>query len=212
MFRFSSKTQVDRVFKIKELYKVIKADKEVKEEASYIDKVTVSKVISLDTVNMKSSEECKEIYIFEIELKEKQVPLKFIRSLEEVTKLHTYFVLKFGELIKEFCVHRLIQGDTIKFGKQFESEWRKEDLKELPYCGSIKDIYKNLVSSLIPIVLKENEELEQFIERYLQIQKLKKDIESLEKKAYQAKQPRKKFDLGRDLRNLKLKLKELQGE
>lgn len=211
MFNFSSKTHVDKVFKVQELYKVIKAGKEIKEDASCIDKIILAKVISSDTLNMKSSDDCKEIYIFEIELKEKKVPIEFIRSLDKVTKLHTYFILRYLNQIKELCIYRHVQGDMIKFGKEFESDWKIAEFKELPYCSSIKDIYKNLVISLIPIVPKDNEELEEIIERYFQIQKLKKDIDGLEKKAYQEKQPRKKFDIGRDLRNLKLKLQEIEG-
>jgi len=66
MFYFSSKTQVNRLFKIKELYKIIKADKEVKADTANVSKVTLDKVITSDTSNMKSDEECKEIYIFEL--------------------------------------------------------------------------------------------------------------------------------------------------
>lgn len=211
MFKFSSKTEVDKVFKMRELYKVIKADKTVKLDAIYIEKVTLTKVISFDTINMKSNEECREIYIFKIELKEKQVPLSFIKALDEATKLHTYFILQYGEQFKEICIYRQVQDDIIKFGKVYESDWQNEELKELPYCSSIKDVYKNLVFGLIPVVPNEDEELEEFIQRYSQIHKLKKEIVCLDKKAYQEKQPRKKFDIGRDIKNLQLKLNELEG-
>ena len=171
----------------------------------------LEQVISTGTINMKSNEDCKEIYIFEIELKEKKVPLWFIKSLDEATKLHTYFILLYSELVKELCIFRQVQEGTIKFGKVYESEWHKEDLKELPYCKNIKDVYKNLVIQLIPIVPNEDEELEDFIDRYTQIETLKKNIQNSEKKAYKEKQPRKKFDIGRDMRKLQLKLKEIEG-
>lgn len=211
MFKFTSKTQVDREFKVKELYKIMKADKDVKVDARYIEKVTLDQVISTDTINMKSHEECREIYIFEIELIEKEVPTKFIKRLDEVTKLHTYFILRYGELVKEICIYRQVKDENISFGQIFESEWQKEDLKELPYCSSIKDIYKNLVFELIKARPNEDEELDEFIERYTQIEKLKKDITNLENKAFKEKQSRKKFDLGRDIRNLQLKLTEIEG-
>jgi hypothetical protein len=211
MFKFSSKTQVDRVLKVKELYKIMKADKDVKVDGRYIEKLTLDQVISTDTINMKSHEECREIYIFDIELTEKEVPTKFIKRLDEVTKLHTYFILRYGELVKELCIYRQVEDEDITFGKIFESEWQKEDLKELPYCSSIKDIYKNLVFGLIKAKPNEDEELDVFIERCTQIEKLKRNIANFEKKVYQEKQPRKKFDIGRDIRNLQLKLKEIEG-
>jgi hypothetical protein len=212
MFKFNSKTQVDRVFKIKELYKIIKADKVVKVDAAYIEKVTLDQVISTDTINMKSNEECTEIYIFKIELNQKEVPLRFIKSLDEAIKLHTYFILQYGELVKELCIYRQVQEGTIKFGRVYESEWQNEDLKELPYCSNIKDVYKNLVFGLIPMAPNEDEELNGFIDRYIYIEKLRRNIVNFEKKAYQEKQPRKKFDIGRDIRDLQLKLKEIEGD
>lgn len=210
MFEFNSKTEVDRVLKVKELYKIMKADKDVKVDVRYIEKLTLSQVISTDTINMKSNEECKEIYIFEIELTEKEVPIRFIKSLDEATKLHTYFILRYGEMVRELCIYRQVKDDNIIFGNVFESEWQKEDLKELPYCNSIKDIYKNLVFGLVKAKPNDHEELDEFIERYTQIEKLKRDIANFEKKAFQEKQSRKKFDMGRDIRNLQLKLKELE--
>lgn len=211
MFKFSSKTQVDKVFKLKELYKMINADKEIKEDAAIIDKIALAKVLSSNTLNMKSSEECKEIYIFHIALKEKRIPIKFIKSLDESIKLHTYFILQYGEQVKELCIFRQVQEDVIRFGKVYESQWQNEAFEELPYCSSIKDIYKYLILGLIPLRPKSNENLAEFIERYSQVQRLKKDIEILEKKAFQEKQPRKKFDIGRDIRSLKIKLCEIEG-
>ena len=45
MFKFSSKTKVDRVFKIKELYKIIKTNKDVKVDVACIEKVALEQVI-----------------------------------------------------------------------------------------------------------------------------------------------------------------------
>ena len=69
MFKFSEKTQVNMQFKMLELFRTIKADKVVKADAGNVTKVTLSNVLSPDRTNMESSDNVKEIYVFDIELK-----------------------------------------------------------------------------------------------------------------------------------------------
>ena len=56
-------------FKMLELFRTIKADKVVKADAGNVTKVTLSNVLSPDRTNMESSDNVKEIYVFDIELK-----------------------------------------------------------------------------------------------------------------------------------------------
>lgn len=51
MLNLSTKTQVNRRFTLRELYKQITADKTVKEDAKSILLVTLSNVLSNDTMN-----------------------------------------------------------------------------------------------------------------------------------------------------------------
>ena len=78
MFKFSEKTQVNIQFKMLELFRTIKADKVVKADAGNVTKVTLSNVLSPDRTNMESSDNVKEIYVFDIELNSNKVPEKFI--------------------------------------------------------------------------------------------------------------------------------------
>ena len=87
-----------------------------------------------------------------------------------------------------------------------------EELKELPYCMSIKEIYDNLIFNLVDLKPVNNEEINWFLERFNNIQKLKKKINVLEKKAFREVQPRKKFDIGREIKKQKEKLKTLEGD
>ena len=206
MFKFSSKTQVDKQFKMTELYKTIKADKVVKADANCIKKVVLSNVISTVTMNMTSDDNCREIYIFRIYLKEKRVPLEFIRCLDKVIFLHTYFILQYGEQVKELCIYRQVHDDTVRYGRVYEKEWQSENLKDLPFCSSIKDIYKSLMLEFIETKPRDNESLEELIERDSAIKKLEREISIMQKKADSEKQPRKKFDLAREIRNCKLQM------
>lgn len=211
MFEFSSKTLVNKEFKLKDIFKIINATKDIKKDSSAIKKVTLKNVLSEDTLGMKSSEECKEIYIIEIEVCEKRVPLDFIKAFDKIIELHTFFIIRFNEEVTELVIHRNIDNNVIKRNNIYESTRQYGSLKELPYCMSIKEVYSNLVFNLIDLNPTQQEELSCFLERFNKIQKIKKEIITLEKKVFKEKQPRKKFDMGRELRVKREELRGLEG-
>ena len=47
--------------------------------------------------NMKANSLCKEIYVFNIRLKEKRIPIDFIKAFDRNIELHTYFIFEFEE-------------------------------------------------------------------------------------------------------------------
>lgn len=212
MFEFNSKTVVNREFKIKDILKMVNGDKNIKNDASCIEKITLTNVICEDTLNMKCDNSCKEIYIFRISLKEKKIPIEFIKSFDKAIELHTYFIFESDDEVNEVCIYRYIENNVIKRGNIYENDWNKEELKELPYCMNIKEIYDNLIFNLVGLQPNDNEELNSFLERFNNIEKLKKEINTLEKKAFKETQPRKKFDIGREIRKQKEELRILEGD
>lgn len=88
MFDLSSKTNVDRRFRLAELYKMMAADKQVKESAKNILSIVLTNVLSQDTMNLPAGDKVKEIYIFNIELSSKEIPVLFISSLDKAINLH----------------------------------------------------------------------------------------------------------------------------
>ena len=69
MFNFSSKTYVNKEYKLSDFLKQIKANKEVKEDAKKIDKIIFENVISANSMNVEEEQECKNIYVIRIKLK-----------------------------------------------------------------------------------------------------------------------------------------------
>jgi hypothetical protein len=212
MFEFNSKTLVNREFKIKDILKMVDADKNIKKESSCIEKITLINVISEETLNMKADDSCKEIFIFKIDLTEKIIPIEFIKSFDKAIELHTYFIFQYKDQMKELCIYRYIENNSIKRGNIYENDWNKQELKELPYCMNIKEIYNNLIFNLVNLKPNNNEEVNCFLERFSNIQKIKREISALEKKAFKETQPKKKFDIGREIRKQKEVLKTLEGE
>ena len=212
MFDLNNKTEVNKVFKIREIFKMINADKDVKRDAEVIEKISLTNVISKETLNIKSDEYCREIYVFNITLKEKRIPIDFIKELDKNIELHTYFVFEYEDEFKEVCIYRYVEDSNIKRGRIYESEWGNKEIKELPYCINVCEIYNKFILNLVDLNIRENENINDFLERFYNIKQLKKEISALEKKAFKESQPRKKFDIGREVKIKKEKLKGLEGE
>ena len=80
MFNFSSKTVVDRKFKLADLYKQMSASKEAKKDATVIESVVLKNVLSPTTLYCDPDKAIKEVYVFEITVKERYVPEVFIKD------------------------------------------------------------------------------------------------------------------------------------
>lgn len=209
MYSLNSKTKVDKAFKMTDLFKLIKADKTIKQDAAIVESVMLEHVLNPQTIHLKNDDKCQEIYIFRIRLKEKQVPELFIKKLDETIELHTYFILEYESQVKELGIYRVIHESTIKRGKIYETPWQEEVEEDMPYCHKLKDLYDHLIMTLVPLESKEDENLEAFLCRYEEVQRLQREIVALTRKAQTEKQPRKKLDIGREVTKLKAQLQQI---
>ena len=100
-------------------------------------------------------------------------------------------------------------GDNaFKVNKYYHTEWLTEQDLQIKIDGLDMDsIYANLVRQIGGIE-KGNETLSEQIADKEYRERLKKEIEKLEKLARAEKQPKKKFDLVQQIKELKTKLEE----
>ena len=205
MLNLSTKTQVNRRFTLRELYKQITADKTVKEDAKSILSVTLSNVLSNDTMNFTDNGTVKEIYIFTISLADKNIPSLFISALDKAINLNTFFVL---EVADEYCFYGAYKEKTekgVKLGKYYQTEWKKStEETSLPIdVKNLDDVYTFLIDELIPITARSEEDTADFVNRYGEILRLKKEIEKLQKQVDTEKQSKKRFELNDRLKEIK---------
>ena len=211
MFDLSSKTKVDRRFRLAELYKMMAADKQVKESAKNILSIVLTNVLSQDTMNLPAGDKVKEIYIFNIELSSKEIPVLFISSLDKAINLHTVFVLSCGEDVMIYGCYKEKTPKGIKLGKYYSTEWAKpQPPVPLPLnVASMDEIYTAFIDELIPISANESETTTDFVARYDKIEKLKTAIAKKQRQVDNERQSKKRFELNDELRKLKKELKEL---
>lgn len=213
MFDLSSKTKVNRKFRLAELYKMMGADKDIKADAKNIVSVILTNVLSQDTMNLSSDGKVKEVYIFDIELNTKTLPILFISSLDKAINLHTVFILKCDDEQMLYGCYKEKTEKGVKLGKYYGTDWTKEKTPiSLPLnVNNIDDIYTAIIDELIPITANQGEETSDFVARFDRINKLKTEIARMQKQVDNERQPKKRFELNDELKKLKKELESLEN-
>ncbi|MGN0805760.1 MAG: DUF4391 domain-containing protein [Candidatus Coproplasma sp.] len=211
MFSFNSNTQVNKKFRLAELYKLMGAGKEVKADAANILSVTLKNVLNNVTMNFSKVCAVKEIYVFEIILTEQTVPTLFISSLDKVTNFHTLFVLRCGNKHMLYGAFKEYGESGMKAGKYYSTQWSEEGDKPLPFnLTDLDGVYTMLIDELIPITARQAESTKDFVLRYDEILKLRKEIDKLKKLIANEKQPKRRFELNAELKQRIKELGELE--
>lgn len=211
MFEFSSKTQVNRKFKTTELYKVTSADKAIKADMTNISSITLTNVLNNETLNFSAKGEVKEIYVFEIVLNTKTAPSLFISALDKATNFHTIFIFKYGNEEMLYGAFKEYGEKGMKVGKYYFTDWAAEKTIALPLgVNSLDEIYTAIIDEIIPITARQAESTKDFVARYGEVIKLKKEIEKLQRLVNTEKQSKRRFELNGELKQKKKELENLQ--
>ena len=209
MFKYTDKTQVNLQFKMLELFRTIKADTNIKNDASIVNSIVLANILSKDRTNLEESEVVKEIYVIDIFLSTQKVPSLFIECLNKNINLQTLFRLHFNDKVKYFISIKLFNEGKLKILKTFESDWQEEIKQEFPQTFKLESVFKSMIQKVCNIHFKNEENYNQFVERYAIIVKIKTEIDNLIKKRDAEKQPNIKMKLNDDIRKKKKALQEL---
>lgn len=202
MFGLSKSTEINKQLPKKAIFEKFKpnpADKKLFDEQ--INRISIVGEISPQTVNISSGDEVKAIYMLLITMKTKACDKKNIALLSKLIDQKMLFALQYGDEI-QFAVYRT--------GRVLISESKPLESWELKLNGlDLDSIWDNLIANITGIILTKGKALDETIVENEEHEKLMKQIELLEKKAMNERQPRRKWELAVELNKLK---KQLKGE
>ncbi len=211
MFNYNEQTFVNLKFKMLDLFRTVKADKEIKSSAKNVIDVTLSNILSQDRTKLDVSDNVKEIYIMDIHLNTSEVPAKFIDSLNKYINFQILFRLHFNYKIKYVISLKVFQEEKIKVLKTFESEWKKAAKQDMPITTKLENVYKLMVTNVAGYSFRQEETFEKYADRMTAIKKQKADIEKIIKMRDAERQPNKKIELNDRVRQMKKDLKMLEN-
>ncbi len=168
-----------------------------------IKKITWKYKISEETVGIKKTDKVEEIQVFEVELKEKQVPEKILKIIDKAIPYPILFVAKYGDDWKYIIS---LKENGVK--DYYYSEWN-EDIDFDFYGVDLGKVYQKLIKKFIKTA-GEEEIFGQAVEKDAKIKELEKEMEKLENKLNKEKQFNRKVELNKELNNKKQELNKLK--
>ncbi len=169
--------------------------------------------IAPTTINIAPGETVNEVEVIEIKLNQGSLDEAVLRQIDKEIPYHILFVLSYGNKVQAWTGYKeAAEGGAkaFKVNKYYHTDWMLEDELTLEIEGLNMDaVWDNFIIQVSGVELEEGKSLNEQIETNNLKEKLKKDIEKLEKKARNEKQPNKKFTLASQAKALKKQLEEL---
>ena len=159
-----------------------------------ISRLAIVAEISPQTLSITVGETVQSVFVVLVSLKKKDFSDNTIIKVTKLINQNMLLVLECEGESKLAIYHT----------KLIQSEWKPTDELQLSLTGlNLDEIWESIVVQVGGIDVEEGNTLEQQIVVNEQQEKLKKEIERLEKLARKETQPKKKFELVQKIKGLK---------
>lgn len=198
MLRLPKSTEMSKQLPKKAVYAKFQMNTAAKEKIDAdISRIAIVNEISPDKINIPAGEEVKNFFVLLVTLKKKNFDEKNIAILSKLIPQNILFILEYEGQSKLAIYHT----------KLMQTDWKPTESCIIELRGlNLDKVWENVIRSLESGVWNEELTLDENIALHEQQEKLKKQIEKLEKKARAEKQPKKKFELVQQIRALQKQL------
>jgi hypothetical protein len=140
-----------------------------------IARITWTYKIAESTVNINKTDNIEEIEIFEIELKEKQIPKNILKIIDKTIPYPILYIFRYME---HFAYGITLKEDSMQ--RYYFSDWDEE--KIFNFSGTtIERVYQNIVTSFIDIGQK-SEDFVTIVKQDKEKERLEREIQTLKSK------------------------------
>ena len=201
MIKLPKKCEVNKFLPKKIFYEKNGISSGIKNDfTNLVEKITWLYKLSPDTIGISKTEEVEEIQIFQIDIKDRKIPINIIKFITKVIPYKILFIVKYK---KDYCY-------AVKVDNVYYSEWN-DNIKFEFNAINLEVLYENIVKSII----KENSNLEDFnkiLENKNRKIELNRQINILKNKIHNEKQFNRKVELNIELNKLEKEMEELLNE
>ncbi len=203
MFGLPKTTEINKQLPKKAIFEKFKpnaADRKLFDEQ--INRLSIVAEISPQTVSIAADEEVVAIYIILVLMKTANCDKKNIILLSKLINQNMLFALQYENTVNfaAYRADRVIMSDS-----------RSMDDWELKLKGlNLRSTWDALIADISGLEPADGKSLDEMIIQNENIKRLEKKIAILEKKAMIERQPRRKWDLAQEIKQLKEQLKGAQ--
>ena len=215
MFNLPKTTVVDKIIPKVKFYEKTKANSQLKQLfIDDIEQIIWKNKLSKDTINLDEGKKVKEIEIYEITLKHKDLSKDILKTIDKFIPYQILYILRFEDKIKFTIAYKDSNKNNeniMVVDSYYESDWINENECNinLNLINSLDYVYNELIKSFIPREIpKNNIDIKYIVQNEKEIQILEKEIDKLEKTLRKEKQFNKKVEVKKILRE---KIKQLQN-
>ena len=195
MLGLPKSTEVERQLPKKLIYEKFNMNTAARERFdACVSRIFITNEISPATVSIAAGDTVKTIFVLNVQLKAKAFDEKQILLLSKLIDQNLIFVLSFGGEIMPAVVR----------GKLLCAPWSPAEDFAVTLTGLDLDAaWENLILQITGVQLQGNNTLDEQIAENERREKLKKEIDRLEKLARKEQTPRKKFEIVQQIAKLK---------
>lgn len=165
-----------------------------------ISKIMIVNEVSFGNLHINQGKKVNIFFVVLVSLKKKKFEEKSISIISKLISQNMVFVLEYNNEMKV----------AIYYSKLLQTEWLKKENFQLEIKGfDFDEVWKNIIMQIGGIKVERGSTLDEQIELNEKQLKLEKEIVTLEKLARREKQPKKKFEIFRQINEYKRKLEEL---
>lgn len=167
--------------------------------------------IAPTTTNLAAGREVTEIEVFEIKLKTSTLDEKVLRQIDRNIPYHILFLLEYENKYQAWIAYKEASSGkkAFKLGSYYHTDWLDKENFPLKLEGlNIDAVYENFVYQISGKTLqaKEEESLQDVVEKAEKIKELNKKIETLKSRIRREKQFNVQMKLNSKLKKLKKEL------
>lgn len=161
--------------------------------------VIVNEISSRTIPALNSKADDKAIYVLLVQLKQNNCEDKLINKLVKLIDQRIILALSYEQKLQLVIFHNKLIKDEMELVSN----------KKLILQGmSLTEVWDNLALGLAKIKIKTGQTIDEAIIADIQLQEIKKEVDTLTKKLWAEKQPKKKLELREQINNLKQKMEE----
>ena len=167
--------------------------------------------IAATTLNLAAGEQVTEIEVFEVRLSAPELDESVLRQIDREIPYHILFLLEYEGKYRAVIGYKEVAAgnSAFKVDRYYSTEWLEADDIPVHLDGiSLYAVYENFVRQIAGTALGSDKSstLKERVEQQKQREQLEKQIAALEAKIRKEKQPKKKFELVQEIRNIQGKL------
>lgn len=202
MLGLPASTEIKKLITKKKVYEHFGADMSADRRKKFdtdIARMTLTNEVSPVSINIAAGDDVQNFFVLHITMKSKEFDQQNISYISRLFGQRLVMILEAEEHA------RLALWQT----KLIMTEWATPDTLRLPLSGlNLDKVWENIVLQIAGIEIEHGRTLDEQIVVSTQREKLLKEINKLEKQARAERQPKKKFELVQQIKQLRKRLEE----